>query len=182
MTDVSVNEAERVQVKIFVDGESPDATELIPVFHRWIRDAVIDDELIIDVADYSHVHHGPGVVLIGHQSDLYFDLGEGRPGLLYSLKRELGGDSLAGRLALAFARVLRAAELLEKEEGITLRFKRDEALVRVPDRLHAPNDDASYDALAPTLEATAKEALGKDVTLQREGAGTKSALSATVRA
>ena len=37
------------------------------------------DELMIDVADYKHVKHGPGVVLVGDANDYYLDEGEGRP-------------------------------------------------------------------------------------------------------
>ncbi len=175
----SIHDAERVHVKLFAEGDTPDAAALIPVFHRWIREAVIDDELIIDVADYSHVHEGPGVVLIGHASDYYFDLHEGRPGLLYSRKRDLEGD-LRARLTDAFARAERAAALLEAEPGIALKFSRAEVLVRIPDRLNAPNEDDAFNAFSPLLEEVASAALGKKATVARKDAGSLEALSATV--
>jgi len=76
----------RIQVKFYAN-KSPEPDAFIPVFHRFIRENVLD-ELAIDVADYGHVHEGPGVVLIGHAYDYYWDLGEGRPGLVYTRKRE----------------------------------------------------------------------------------------------
>ncbi|HEV8246140.1 MAG TPA: hypothetical protein VGP93_10250, partial [Polyangiaceae bacterium] len=77
-------ESPKIQVKYF--AVEPIALEhFVPVFHRFIRDHVLD-ELLIDVADYAHVHHGPGVVLVGHAADYYMDQGEGRLGLLYSRK------------------------------------------------------------------------------------------------
>ena len=41
--------------------------KLVPVFHQWIREKKIPDELLIDVADYAHVPQGPGVVLIDQE-------------------------------------------------------------------------------------------------------------------
>jgi len=50
-------------VKIFVhEPTSIDLADAIPVFHRWIQEAVLN-ELVIDVADYRHVPAGPGVML-----------------------------------------------------------------------------------------------------------------------
>lgn len=44
---------------------APVAAEVIAAFHGWIAARTLD-EILIDVADYSHVPHGPGVVLIGY--------------------------------------------------------------------------------------------------------------------
>jgi len=155
---MGIESAERVQVKVFA-SETPEAEALIPVFHRWIREQTLS-ELMIDVADYSHVPEGPGVVLIGHASDYYFDHGEGRPGLLYSRKRdseEVGGDDFEGRLGDAVSRLLVGCTLLARE-GVP--FVMDELLVRVPDRLHAPNDDASFEAGKTQVETALRKALG----------------------
>lgn len=162
---MSIEHAERVQVKFFA-SETVDPMALIPVFHRWIRESVLDDELAIDVADYTHVHEGPGVILIGHGADYYYDLGEGKPGLLYSRKRGLEGD-LETLLRDALKRALAACELLEKE-GIGLKLDRKTVSIRVPDRLHAPNDDASYAALETLVASVLKDELGSDATLTRE--------------
>src|SRR5690606_5668475 len=97
-----------------------DAEKFVPVFHRWIRDDVLD-ELVIDVADYTHVPEGPGVVLVGHGSDYYVDLAENRPGLLYSRKRDLPEG--ANLIDDALRRALNAVRLLEEEAGLTPRPK-----------------------------------------------------------
>jgi len=58
---------QHVNVKLLVQN-APGANlePLIPVFHSWIENQN-GDELLIDVADYTHVPAGPGVVLIGHE-------------------------------------------------------------------------------------------------------------------
>jgi hypothetical protein len=49
----------------------------IGTFHRFIQQGVLDG-LLVDVADYSHVPNGPGIVLIGHDVDYGLDLVGGR--------------------------------------------------------------------------------------------------------
>jgi hypothetical protein len=164
--------SERVQVKLY--ARDPAAVELerfVPVFHQWIRDDVLD-ELVLDVVDYAHVHEGPGVVLVGHGSDYYVDFAEGRPGLLYSRKRSFEGDGPA-RLADAFARAVRACQLLEGDAAAGgLRFRTDDILVRIPDRLHAPNTDATFEAVEPAMrELLGRLFGGAPLELAREGDG-----------
>lgn len=158
----------KFQVKIYAKSGAIELDKLIPVFHDWIRTKKIPDELLIDVADYAHVPQGPGVVLIGHQSDYYLDVADDRAGLLYSRKRGFDGDFQAG-IDDAFRRALRACELLEEESGLGLQFGTDEVLFRVQDRLHAPNADATYDAYKPALERTASELFGGAGALERVG-------------
>jgi hypothetical protein len=43
--------------------------------------------LLIDVHDYSHVHHGPGILLVAHEANLSIDEAEGRRGLVYIRKQ-----------------------------------------------------------------------------------------------
>lgn len=176
---MTIEQAERVQVKFYVDGEGPTPSDLIPVFHRWIRDQRVDDPTLIDVADYTHVYQGPGVVLIGHGGDWYYDLGEGRPGMMYSRKRHFEG-ALGARLVDAIRRAAKASVALETDLGV--RFGSGELLVRVPDRLHVRNDADGFEAFAPILEASAREVFGPDAVLTFEHAGgPKDALCARVR-
>lgn len=147
-------DSQRYQIKLYV--QDPAAFELEPfmgIFHGWIQNGTLEDELTIDVADYSHVPGGPGVVLIGHGTDYYIDYEGGRPGLLYSRKRNLEGD-VRQHLADAFRRTVRAARLIEGEEslGDTVRFGTGEIVVRIPDRLHAPNTERTFEAFRPELE------------------------------
>src|SRR5687768_6050569 len=111
----------KIQVKIFAERDVP-VDGYVPVFHRWIRDALIP-ELLIDVVDYTHVPDGPAVMLIGHDSDYALDRGGGKLGLLYANKRGASIDFPA-----ALRRVLSAARLLEAEKEATerLAFRTDE--------------------------------------------------------
>jgi hypothetical protein len=140
----------KIQVKLF-SKLNVDAFEYVPVFHRWIRQHELD-ELLIDVVDYSHVKHGPEVLLIGHESDYVIDRSLGKLGLLYVQKRPrsaLGNPWLA-----ALQRALQAAIKLESETSPTveLAFRTDELSLRVADRLLAPNDETTYERLNPELQ------------------------------
>lgn len=139
-------------MKLFAAAGTEVSSRLvIPVFHRWIQTKTLD-ELLIDVTDYSHVPRGPGVLLIGHESDYGYDLGEGRAGLLYTRKRG-GPQDVDGRVHDATRRAFAAAALLESDDSLgTLRFETREISFRFPDRLHAPNDAAAFEALRPSIE------------------------------
>ncbi len=92
-------------------------------------------------------------MLIGHEADRALDLGEGRPGVLYQRKRESAG-TLEDRFAAAIAAADAMAEAIEADPAANgLRLGRDEILLRVTDRLDAPNEDATLDALRPAIEA-----------------------------
>ena len=164
-------EAHKLQLKIYLTPESAravDIEDLIPVFHRWIKQRLLP-ELTIDVANYRHVPQGPGVVLIGHGSDYFLDEGEGRPGLLHNRKR--AGLAPGERLGDLARRTLYAASLLEKDLALTgkIKFATNELLFRVNDRLAAPNSDATFAALKPELEALAKTLFGGPCDLTRVG-------------
>ncbi len=161
-------EPTKFQVKIYAKGDKVELEKLVPVFHEWIRNKKIDDELLIDVADYAHVPQGPGVVLIGHQSDYYVDVADDRPGLLYSRKRGFDGDFQAG-IDDAFRRALQACKMLEEESGLDVEFATDEVFFRVQDRLNAPNADTTYEAYKPALEQASSAFFGAPASLQRVG-------------
>ena len=96
---------------------------------------------------------GPGVLLIGHEADRSLDLGEGRPGVLYQRKRD-GEGTLEDRFAAAIEAADTLADDVEGDPAADgVRFGRDEILIRVNDRLSAPNDDATLEALRPAIEA-----------------------------
>jgi hypothetical protein len=150
------------------------------VFHRFIREHAFD-ELMIDVADYKHVHHGPGVALVGDANDYFLDEGEGRPGLLFSRKRH--GSGPEGRLREGFARALKACTLLEAapELGGKLTFATDEILIRLPDRLRAPNDDASFAEVSSEVAALLDKLYGTGQHRIERGAPTPEPLSLRVK-
>jgi hypothetical protein len=157
--------SERLQLKLFLEPSAHFELEaLIPVFHRFIRDQVIK-ELMIDVVDYSHVPNGPGVVLIGHSADYYVGALDGAYGLVYSLKR--GGPAADARLEDSLRRVVNFARLLEQEHGLNLRFKSGELSLRLTDRLHAPNDEASFASAKAEVESLFGRVYGGTVSVQR---------------
>ena len=130
-------------------GSTAEAEEFIPVFHRWITEQVLP-ELLIDVADYSHVPEGPGVLLIGHDAQYGYDQRRGEPGLLYSRRRETsrelsGVGSLEERLRSLLACAFRACDLIEAEPQLEGRvaFDRHRLELRVNDRLVPQGEDTS---------------------------------------
>jgi hypothetical protein len=144
---------QHVNVKLLAkDGESVDLEPLIPVFHRWIRDHVFE-ELLLDVADYRHVHEGPGVVLIGHQANYSVDNADGRLGVRYNRKAALEGTN-QDRLIQAARAALTAFQRLEAEEELKgkLRFNGQGIEVFINDRLLAPNRDETGKAAKPEFD------------------------------
>jgi hypothetical protein len=142
--------SERFQLKMYLEpSEHFELEALIPVFHRFIRDQLIS-ELMIDVVDYSHVPDGPGVVLIGHAADYYVGSLDGRVGLVYSRKR--AAPAPEARLEDGFRRLTNAARLLEQDSSVKLRFRSNELSLRLTDRLHTPNDEASFASAKAEVE------------------------------
>ncbi len=158
------------RISIKFHAEAPpgfDITDAVPVFHRWIREHVIDNELLIDVADYKHVVDGPGVLLVGHEADYGLEVVDGRLGLLYTRKREVG-DSLTGAFQTLFAQSLHAARRLEAEPELAgLRIHTDAADVAILDRLHFENSDEGVNAIGPALEEVLAAVYGGGATAQR---------------
>jgi hypothetical protein len=149
----------KYELKFFLDDASGvELEEFIPVFHDWIQTQQLE-ELLIDVADYRHVPHGPGVVLVAHDAHYAMDLAEGRLGLLYSRRRETHPSrgaiqGVADRLRSVWHCALTACQRLEAHPVLhgRLQFRGNELLLRCNDRLQAPNTPAAYDELYQDLE------------------------------
>ena len=155
-------DAHKLQLKIFALADSAKAVQaedFIPVFHRWIKEHALP-ELLIDVASYAHVPEGPGIALIGHGSDYFADYGGGRLGLLHNRKRS--GPPAGERLTDLARRTLYAASLLERDPAFSgkLRFATQELLLRINDRLAAPNREATFARVKGDLEALAQRLYG----------------------
>lgn len=141
-------------VKFFAaDAQSLDILKLIPVYHRWIQQNALDD-LLIDVADYSHVPAGPGVMLIAHEGNYALDETGHERGVLYYSKNKLAGE-LPERLARVAGKALKAAQLMsaDAELGGALRVPGNRLQFFANDRLAAPNTDAAYTAIEPALKS-----------------------------
>ena len=151
-------EMQHVNVKLMLENsDEVDLEPLIPIFHSWIQEQV-PGELLLDVADYRHVHAGPGVILIGHQGDYSVDNGQSRLGVRYNRKAELDGDN-ESRLAQAAVAALRACQRLQGDARLAgrLRFNGREMQLFVNDRLLAPNRESTREAAEPEL----REFLGR---------------------
>ena len=160
---------QRFSLKIF--AEPPQAVApgaVIPVFHRWIRERAAP-EMLIDVADYTHLVDGPQVLLVAHEANYAIDLSEGRPGLAYTRKLPAEGP-LADRL-LAAARVLLAAgRRLEQDAEVMpagrFAFRGDEIALVANDRLVVPRTAAAEAGLRGPVGAFAERLYGDGVDIQ----------------
>ena len=164
-------DSHKLSVKFFATDDSAiDLAAVVPVFHGFIQRHAIPDHLLIDVADYQHVHHGPGIVLVSHEANFYTDTGEGRLGLMYQRKQPVvGAETLRERLAHVVAAALRACVRLEDEPALggRLRFRTDELLFRVNDRLLAPNSPETFACVEPDLRSFLSDLCpGDEVTLE----------------
>src|ERR1700681_4050074 len=141
-------EMQHVNVKLLVrNPEGVDLEPLIPVFHGWIQNQV-GEGLLLDIADYRHVHAGPGVVLIGHEGDYSVDNTDNRLGVRYNRKAALDGNN-QDRLEQATRAALTACQRLEADPrlGGKLRFNGQEIEIFINDRLLAPNSEETGEAV-----------------------------------
>lgn len=145
--------APRVSVKIF--GAEPDVSDsvFVPIFHDWIRDRALD-LVLLDVADYSHVPDGPGIMLIAHSMSFALDRTDGRFGLRVQQRRPVDDDP-AHVIAELIRQAFLVADRLEGDPRLRGRIAFDRRTVRVEsnDRLRAPNTDAGWSTLAPLVRS-----------------------------
>ena len=164
-----MSNVEHANVKVFArEPVRVNWPDLIPVYHRWIQQQVFPDMLAIDVADYSHVPAGPGVMLIGHHADISVDNRQNRAGMLYSRKTVFGG-SFAEKLRHSYERAVAAAHRLEQEPEFRGRISFDESEVEVfvADRLLAPNNEQTWNELRGSIE----KVFGSQAALKWNGPG-----------
>ena len=147
---------QRITVSLPLADQGLDPESLVPVFHEWIRRGAVEG-LLIDVARYAHVHHGPGVMLIGHEGDYSIDLAAGEPSLKYTLKHDAPGTTRE-LVARCLRRVLGAASELAASPGVLVRT--DEVVVRIVDRLQAPNGEETLAAIGPEVAAGIADVVG----------------------
>ena len=169
-------------IKFFADAGKLDILKLIPVYHRWIQQGVLDD-LLIDVADYTHVPAGPGMMLIAYEGNYALDETDHERGVVYYSKQPLSGE-LPERFAQVARKALKAAALMSADAEL-------EGALKVPgshlqffanDRLVAPNTDAAYAELEPALKTFLDRLYaGARYTLTRETDDPKARLSVRVR-
>jgi hypothetical protein len=160
----------RLGIKFFAAEPVPlPVTGFIPVFHTWIQKQILQEHLLVDVHNYSHIHQGPGILLVAHQGNFSIDMADGRMGLLYHRKQPAGG-SIHDRLVTVLKSTLQGCSLLEADPNLTgrLRFRTDELLIIANDRLNTPNEEATLFELQPALSGLFQRILdGAGFTLSR---------------
>jgi len=99
-------------VKLFLNTNgSYSSKDFVPVFHNWIQKKAIDNHLLIDVTDYSHILDGPGVMLIAHEGNFSLDQESQHPGIMYMRKTEIAG-CFTERFNTVLSTVVKAANRL----------------------------------------------------------------------
>jgi hypothetical protein len=149
-------ELQKLSVKFFV--ERPDAiplSDFISIFHGWIQ---ATDGDYHDVADYSHMQAGPGIVLVASDANVSIDEAENRRGLLYSQKSPLSGSNRE-KLRTVFRSALENCRKLEEEPALQgkLRFAANEAVLSVNDRLIAANSQEAFEEIKDDIDSIAGE-------------------------
>ena len=160
-------ELQKINVKFFVaDPDRVRLEEFINVFNSWIQSS---NGEFYDVADYSHMHGGPGIVLVAHEANISIDNTGGRLGLLYNRKQPLSGTN-EERLRFVFRSALESCRKLEQDSALSgrLSFLGNEATLLINDRLIAPNSDEAFEEVRPDIQALAQSLYqGADVALER---------------
>ena len=152
-------ELQKLNVKLFV--EQPNAIPLadfIEIFHSWIQ---ATDGVYHDVADYSHMQAGPGIVLVAHDAHVSIDESGNRRGLVFSQKAPLAGSN-PERLRAVLRAALENCRKLEAEPALSgkLRFVANEAVISLNDRLFGANSEESFDAIKGDVENVARQLFG----------------------
>lgn len=160
---------QKLNVKFFVEPPNDvPLTQFIDVFHGWIQAGEGDYH---DVADYSHMQAGPGIVLVANDANISIDETENRRGLLFNQKHPLDGANQE-RLRTVVAAALENCRKLEAEPTLwgKLRFSAHEAVIWVNDRLAGANTEASFLELKSEIEPFGKKLYGgAEISLERDG-------------
>jgi len=152
-------ELQKLNVKFFVEQPNPIAlTDFIEIFHSWIQ---ATDGVYHDVADYSHMQAGPGIVLVANDANVSIDESGSRRGLLFSQKAPLAGSN-KDKLRAVLRAALESCRKLEAEPALRgkLRFAANEAVISLNDRLLGENSQEGFDAVKGDVEAVAKQLFG----------------------
>jgi len=173
-------ELQKINVKFFAEEKAPiPLTTFIDVFHSWIQ---ATDGIYLDVADYSHMQAGPGIVLVAHQANISIDEGGGRRGLLYSRKAPLEGSNKE-KLRKVFRAALEYCRRLEEEPALKgdLKFRVDEVEIIINDRLIAPNTEETYAAIKFDLEQSLSRIYGSSAISSERDADPRKRLSVRIK-
>jgi hypothetical protein len=152
-------ELQKLTVKFFAEQPtSVPLADFIEIFHGWIQAA---NGVYHDVADYSHMQAGPGIILIANDANVSIDEGGNRRGLLFSQKSRLSGSNQE-RLRTVLHSALENCRRLEEEPALRgkLRFAANQAVIFLNDRLLGANSVEAFDEIKGDVEVVAGQLFG----------------------
>ena len=157
---------QRISVKLFAasaDSTKHDSVDhWVRLFHRFIQDSLIPNTLLIDVHDYRHLHHGPGVMLVAHEAHYRME----HDGLVVARKRGLQGD-WDDRVVEVFRSSLVAARAIE--DGTPgFQFVADRFEFCIDDRLVAPPSDETVSSFCEVLRLCFERRFGSQTTIHSQ--------------
>jgi hypothetical protein len=160
---------QKLNVKLFVKQPNQVAlTDFIEIFHGWIQ---ATDGDYHDVADYSHMQAGPGIVLVANDANVSIDESGDRRGLLFNQKSRLSGSN-QDKLRKVFQAAIENCRKLEAEPALRgkLHFAGNEVLISVNDRLSDGTSPNAFEEIKGDVESFAKRLFGTDaVTIASDG-------------
>lgn len=173
-------ELQKLNVKLFVKQPNEIAlTDFIEIFHGWIQ---ATDGDYHDVADYSHMKSGPGIVLVANDANISIDESGGRRGLLFNQKSRLSGSN-QDKLRKVFQAAIENCRKLEAEPALRgkLRFAGNEVWVAVNDRLSGVNSPNAFETIKGDVETFAKRLFGADAVTLVAGSDSRQRLGVHVQ-
>lgn len=150
-------ELQKFGVKLFLDASSSYSSKhFIPIFHSWIQHNLISDHLLIDVADYSHMIDGPGIILIAHEGHFSLDQENYQPGMMYMRKTKLEGTFI-DRFNQVLSIVIDAANRIQKNDtNQNIQFIKNSFRFISNDRLYAENNINNQNLLKKEIQRALK--------------------------
>ena len=145
-------------IKLYLNNNtSYHSRDFIPVFHNWIQNKAVPDHLLIDIADYSHIPDGPGILLVAHEGHFSLDQADRKPGILYMRKTEISG-SFKDRFNKVLSTTILAARMLSQDKNIkAVDFFPNSFRFISNDRRIADNVDANQKLYTETVNKLSKE-------------------------
>ena len=175
-------ELQKFGVKLFLETNgSHSSKEFIPVFHTWIQEKVVEDHLLIDVADYSHIPDGPGVMLIAHEGHFSLDQEKCQPGIMYMRRAKMGGD-FKERFNQVLSTTIKAANQLRNND-ITNNVDFISNLFRfiANDRLYAENTIDNQNLYKEEIQKLLDQIYPDSIVEYENMSGEKERLAFTIR-
>ena len=157
--------------KILLNDLRKDTEEsLIPLFHDWIRNNVMDDHLMIDVADYRHVPNGPGVMLIAHEAHLSVERLGGDPGLCYQSKKDVLNEASA-QFEMALRHVAKAASrFISGDSSSSFQFSKRKFILLSTSRLELKNTKEAFEKISNDVLVMLEKVFGhNEFSLKQQG-------------